>query len=375
MARTDTLEHYLTDVADAIRAKSGTSGEIQASSFDTAIANIPSGNSYTGSYDTTGLANLGWTTSEINDYKDYVYWDEGEDNAYKITAEEIASKPYSATVATRWYPHTNEAPSYSNFSGYSNLYAIPKSKIDTSTANTKLFYSCYGLITCPPLNLSNYTSTYQMFYMCYSLKRVPQLNVVNVTNASNMFINCRSLKDVDTLTFTNITDASSMFSNCYCVEDLSKVTIGGSVNNASSMFSYCYELRKIPTFTDTSHIQNASSMFNCCYQLAELPLLDFSSVYNISSAFASCYKLSKVGGFKDYGKGIPSDATANASAYKLTLSSSPLSHESLLNIANNLYDIATAGIAQQTVSIGTTNKAKLTAEEQAIFTNKGWKLS
>jgi len=43
MARTDNLNHFLTDVADAIRTKAGTSGTIQASAFDTAIANIPSG--------------------------------------------------------------------------------------------------------------------------------------------------------------------------------------------------------------------------------------------------------------------------------------------------------------------------------------------
>ena len=43
MARVDTLGHFLTDVADAIRTKGGTSATIQASSFDTAIANLPSG--------------------------------------------------------------------------------------------------------------------------------------------------------------------------------------------------------------------------------------------------------------------------------------------------------------------------------------------
>lgn len=43
MARTDTLPHFLTDVADAIRTKTGSSDTIQASTFDTAIANIPSG--------------------------------------------------------------------------------------------------------------------------------------------------------------------------------------------------------------------------------------------------------------------------------------------------------------------------------------------
>lgn len=43
MARTDTLGHFLTDVADAIRTKTGSADTIQASSFDTAIENIPSG--------------------------------------------------------------------------------------------------------------------------------------------------------------------------------------------------------------------------------------------------------------------------------------------------------------------------------------------
>lgn len=43
MARIDTLTNFLTDVADSIRAKTGSSELIQASSFDTAIDNIPSG--------------------------------------------------------------------------------------------------------------------------------------------------------------------------------------------------------------------------------------------------------------------------------------------------------------------------------------------
>ena len=54
MARTDTLEHYLTDVAAAIKAKLGIQTPILASAFDTAIANIPSGLEYeTGTYTPT----------------------------------------------------------------------------------------------------------------------------------------------------------------------------------------------------------------------------------------------------------------------------------------------------------------------------------
>lgn len=43
MARIDTLPHFLTDVADAIRTKKGTSETITASNFDTEITNLPSG--------------------------------------------------------------------------------------------------------------------------------------------------------------------------------------------------------------------------------------------------------------------------------------------------------------------------------------------
>ena len=46
MARTDTLGHFLTDVADAIREKKGTTGLIQASDFDTEIESITTGGGY-----------------------------------------------------------------------------------------------------------------------------------------------------------------------------------------------------------------------------------------------------------------------------------------------------------------------------------------
>lgn len=45
MARTDNLTNYLTDIANAIRTKGGTVETINASQFDTAIANLPSGSS------------------------------------------------------------------------------------------------------------------------------------------------------------------------------------------------------------------------------------------------------------------------------------------------------------------------------------------
>lgn len=47
MARIDNLSHFLTDLADAVRARTGTSDPIQASNFDTIIENLPGGNADT----------------------------------------------------------------------------------------------------------------------------------------------------------------------------------------------------------------------------------------------------------------------------------------------------------------------------------------
>lgn len=41
-------------------------------------------------------------------------------------------------------------------------------------------------------------------------------------------------------------------------------------------------------------------------------------------------------------------------------------------LTDNLYDIKSKGVKPQTLQLGDTNKAKLTAEEIAIATNKGW---
>lgn len=113
--------------------------------------------------------------------------------------------------------------------------------------------------------------------------------------------------------------------------------------------------------------------------LESVSLLDFSSVVNIWLLFSShkgFLKLTDLGGFKDLGKAYLTTQSANDLDYNLKLSDCPnLTHDSLMNVINNLYDIASIGVQTQQLTLGTTNKAKLTAEEIAIATNKGWSVS
>ena len=79
---------------------------------------------------------------------------------------------------------------------------------------------------------------------------------------------------------------------------------------------------------------------------------------------------------EDIGKGIEEQVSANYSGYRLSLSSCPnLTHDSLMNIINNLYDIANKGVMPQQLVLGSTNLAKLTAEEIQIATDKGFEIS
>lgn len=127
---------------------------------------------------------------------------------------------------------------------------------------------------------------------------------------------------------------------------------------------------------DWSQVTNAANMFNYCSYLTTVPELDLSNVTNLTQTFRYCIALTTLGGFKNLGQAYLISMAANYSDYKLDLSTcSSLTHYSLMNVINGLYDIATAGCNTQQLVLGSTNLAKLTAEEIAIATNKGWTVS
>ena len=101
-----------------------------------------------------------------------------------------------------------------------------------------------------------------------------------------------------------------------------------------------------------------------------------SNVINIYWLFRDAKNITNLGGFRNLGEAYLTTQSANYSNYQLFLSNNKnITHDSLMNIINNLYDIKTKGVKQQQLVLGTTNLAKLTAEEIAIATEKGWTIS
>mgnify|MGYP003289559829 CR=1 FL=1 len=135
---------------------------------------------------------------------------------------------------------------------------------------------------------------------------------------------------------------------------------------------------------DTSNTTDMSYAFKSCSKLTDLDMSSCNAekVTNLSDIFNGCKILKNLKFFKNLGKGYRSISN-NYSNYRLDLSSCvELTHESLMNVINNLYDlnltynVATGGtLYRQSLVLGSTNIAKLTEEEIAIATNKGWNVT
>lgn len=140
------------------------------------------------------------------------------------------------------------------------------------------------------------------------------------------------------------------------------------------MFQNCKKLIKIPEL-NTENVTNMGQMFYGCSSLETIPELDTSNVKSFYNTFYGCSSLKDFGGLKNAGKGFSPTTGTLSSDYRLNFSNCySLTHESLINIINNLYDIGSAGIQIQQLQLGSTNKAKLTDDEIAIAVNKGWRV-
>ena len=201
------------------------------------------------------------------------------------------------------------------------------------------------------------TTMSRMFYGCSELTSIPELNTSNVTNMEQMFTSCSNLAIIPLMDTSNVTDMYGMFTSCSNLATIPLMDTS-SVINMAYMFDNCSNLTTIPSL-DTSKVTNMYGMFNNCSGLTTIPLLDTSKVTGMGSMFRGCSNLTTLEGFK----GLKTD---------LDLSfSTKLTHESLMNVINYAANVTSS---RKTLTLKSTNLAKLSDEEKAIATNKGWTL-
>ena len=256
------------------------------------------------------------------------------------------------------------------FESCSRLTSLDLSGFDTSNVvdMTNMFKNCSGLTSLDLSNFktSNVTTMNGMFYGCSSLTSLDLsgLKTSNVTNMGSMFSGCSSLTSLDLSGFdtSKVTSMSYMFSGCSSLTSLDLSGFDTSkVTSMSYMFSVCGKLTSLDLSNfKTSKVTSMSSMFSGCGKLTSLDLsgFDTSKVTNMVYMFNGCSSLTSL------------DSMQNISI-SLDVSYTILDVISLLDVINNLATVSTGKV----LTLGETLIAKLTEEQIAIATNKGWNIS
>ena len=293
------------------------------------------------------------------------------------------------------------------------IYADSLDNLPTSFS----FYTRSALLSVERMNISKVTSAQGMFYQCSKLTYINSSNwdTSSITNMGNMFNGCNKLTSLDVSGFvtSKVTNMSSMFYGC---SNLTSLDVSGfdtsNVTDMDGMFYGCNKLTSLDVSGfDTSKVTNMSSMFYGCNNLEQLKGSFILNNTRCEKMFEGCFKAPDLSEFKmsgtvmninsmfgDFGFGNTPLATyldlsdiALAEGCKLglytffrccvvdiypftninsycDLSGIVLSQEVLLRFINNLVEVTTS----PTLKLGATNLAKLTEEQIAIATNKGW---
>ena len=254
------------------------------------------------------------------------------------------------------------------FMSCESLTTVPQLDTSSATNMSYMFTLCGSLTTVPQLDTSSVTNMRDMFSSCYVLPSIPLLNTSNVTDMRAMFDNCESLTTIPQLDTSNVTEMRNMFKNCTSLTNIPLLNTS-NVTFMGGMFTACSSLTTIPQL-DTSKVTNIMHMFERCSALESIPLLDCGNVTRAGEIINPAYEadqihLTDLGGFKNLKVSIDIQRAPN------------LTVQSLMNVINNLYDFVgnSETGTNKILTLGTTNLDKLTDEQKAVATNKGWQLS
>ena len=186
------------------------------------------------------------------------------------------------------------------------------------------------------------------------------------------------------LDVSSATSLQSAWSNCCSLQSLNLSGWDtGSVTNMSNAWAYCYNLQSLDlSVWDVSRVTNMAAAWQYCCSLQSLDLSgwDVSSVTSLKNAWQYCYNLQSInlsgwdvsrlstnvaypngGMLIDYWPSVISTNQSYSSAAALSIAS-------LLRIIDSLPVVTEA----RTLTLGQDNKLKLTAEQIAVATQKGW---
>ena len=194
------------------------------------------------------------------------------------------------------------------------------------------------------------------------LTGVRKLDTSKVKSFRGVFSLCGKITELDLSAWdvSSATDMEWMFQDTSKLTklDISTWKIPETMSSTSYMFSGCGvdNLDCLKNW-DVSSITNMNGMFNSCKKLKSLDLStwDVGNVMNFGTFCSFCSALAELKAPKNIKKSIRFDYSG-------------LNYESLMSIINNLAPVETT----QTLTLASALLKKLSAEDIAIATQKGW---
>lgn len=271
------------------------------------------------------------------------------------------------------------------FSGYTNLREVRNIKrVDGARAIHGMFSGCENLVHIDDFATNDITDMEATFYGCKKLKKLPKIDTSKVTNFSRALMRSGVEyipEDVDSgswvfysavnldyfayqsnlvevyLSAPLVETIEFAFQGC---EKLKKAYIvlneGSSLASvhAHRMFTDCSSLEEV-YFSSNKNVNQIDDLFRGCSNLKTITW-DFGTPAMMDSAFLGCYNLETFNGTTGLG------TTMNF------IDCSKLSYDSLISIINRLRE-KSGGVS---LILHQEAYDRLTPEDIAIATNKGW---
>ena len=244
-------------------------------------------------------------------------------------------------------------------------------------------YICHNVtskVVFKDFDTSAVTDMRSMFSSCRNLTTLDlsNFNTSAVTSMISMFEYCSNLTTLDLSNFNTsaVTDMSSMFYGCSKLTTLDLSSFDTSaVTNMHEMFSSCRNLTTLDLSSfDTSAVTSMGGMFDNCNRLTTLDLSSFdtSAVTSMGFMFYNCNNLTTIIGNHTLEE-VHAGTVKALRGLKISISfsySPNLERASILALFYGLADLT--GNTKETISLHSTAKARLTAEDIKIATDKNW---
>lgn len=246
---------------------------------------------------------------------------------------------------------------------YSTIERIIDNPFSAIENFSSCFYRCSRLrgIT---IDLSTAKSIRDAFHDCWSLTD-ENTHIVMPTSPSDCyytFAGCEGLTDFsfcDGMEFSQTPQSIIHFFDGTGVRVLPHMDTS-AVKDWGGLFCNCRSLEEFPDYLDTSSCDTLWDTFYGCSSLSRVAEIDCTNLKIWNTVFNGCTAVTDMGGFRNISISMDVSPCSN------------LTVDSLMNIINKAADVTSA---PKTMTLGAANLAKLSDEQKAIATNKGWTLA